>query len=448
MTARQMRRSRPTLAGHVAVLGTGAAAFWVVAVTVLFNTLVAARLGSEVDALVEARAQAAAATVRVTSGGDLTVLPGEDDALDVNVWIYQGDRLVEGVPGGLPGDLLPVLLDRREVLLDRDLPASTRYAAVPVPEEGQQVGTVVAAAPLLPYPDARRDILAASSALAALTLAGTYLVLRVAVQRAIAPVARMTEQAAGWSVADTGQRFGASTPYAELDTLGRNLDRMLERLSVLLRHEQRLTAELSHELRTPLATMRAELELLALRPRAPDEVLSAATTLIHSVDRLTSIVDTLLLAASREVDATQGVWPVSGIIADVVAALRRPGSGPAVDVSVEPEDLTVGAPPDIVERALSPVVDNALRFAHRHVTVTARPEGTTTVVSVANDGPVPPPGDLFQPGGVRAVQPGHRGAGLGLPLARRLARALGGDVVALPGPDGARFELRVPRGPS
>lgn len=222
MTTIHDRRPRPTLAGRVALLGTGAAAFWVIAVTLAFNALVDTRVGSEVDSLVKARAQAAAATVQVTPQGQLAVLPGEDDSLDVNVWIYQGDRLIEGVPGELPDDLLVELLDRGEVLLDRESPASTRYVAVPVHHGGDQVGTVVAAARLLPYPELRRDILAASSALAALTLVGTYLILRAAVKRAITPVDRMTEQAAGWSVANSGHRFGQSTPFVELDTLGRN----------------------------------------------------------------------------------------------------------------------------------------------------------------------------------------------------------------------------------
>lgn len=220
---------------------------------------------------------------------------------------------------------------------------------------------------------------------------------------------------------------------------------MLDRLWALLRYEQRLSAELSHELRTPLSTLRAELELLALRPRQPDEVQTAAAGMMSSVDRLTSIVDTLLLAASREVDAEPGAWLAADIVSGVVAALHRPGIGPLVEVSVEPEDLTVSVPRDIVERALSPLVDNALRFARGHVSVTALAEGATTVLSVTNDGPVPPPGDLFQPGS-RLAEPDHRGAGLGLPLARRLARAVGGDVTAIPIPNGARFELRVPRG--
>jgi two-component system, OmpR family, sensor kinase len=83
-----------------------------------------------------------------------------------------------------------------------------------------------------------------------------------------------------------------------------------------------------------------------------------------------------------------------------------------------------------------------VRHAHGAVTVTfARVAGAATF-SVEDDGPGLDGADLeaiFQPGAS-----GAGGAGLGLPLARRLARTCGGDVVAVRRPDGGRFELRLP----
>ncbi|HTE60123.1 MAG TPA: ATP-binding protein, partial [Solirubrobacteraceae bacterium] len=78
------------------------------------------------------------------------------------------------------------------------------------------------------------------------------------------------------------------------------------------------------------------------------------------------------------------------------------------------------------------------------VDVRVEDRGTSAVVSVIDDG-----AGLAEPELERAFEPGHRaagspGAGLGLPLARRLARSAGGDVAAEPGP-GGRFLLRLPR---
>ena len=71
------------------------------------------------------------------------------------------------------------------------------------------------------------------------------------------------------------------------------------------------------------------------------------------------------------------------------------------------------------------------------------------MVIVADDGPGVEPEArevLFEPGARTAGVNGHRGAGLGLPLARRLAKAIGGDVtLAPPAPGaGAQFEVRLP----
>ncbi|WP_422070944.1 sensor histidine kinase [Streptomyces lasalocidi] len=88
-----------------------------------------------------------------------------------------------------------------------------------------------------------------------------------------------------------------------------------------------------------------------------------------------------------------------------------------------------------------------LRPLHRHPCCRA-PDGVR--VDVIDDGPgVPPPfaGQLFEPGRRADPGDGHSGAGLGLPLARRLARSVGGEVTYDPGhPPGARFVVSLPAG--
>ena len=81
----------------------------------------------------------------------------------------------------------------------------------------------------------------------------------------------MTEHAASWSEHDLDRRFDLGEPYDELTQLAATLDRLLERISASLRHEQRFTAEISHELRTPLARISGEAELMLRRERTPDE---------------------------------------------------------------------------------------------------------------------------------------------------------------------------------
>jgi signal transduction histidine kinase len=92
--------------------------------------------------------------------------------------------------------------------------------------------------------------------------------------------------------------------------------------------------------------------------------------------------------------------------------------------------LEVAAPEALAVRALAPVVDNALRHCRSQVTLEARAEGAWVRIDVIDDGPGfgdANPADLFEPGFRGATS---TGAGLGLSLARRLARSAGGDVIA------------------
>ncbi len=104
--------------------------------------------------------------------------------------------------------------------------------------------------------------------------------------------------------------------------------------------------------------------------------------------------------------------------------------------------MPVGADQQLVAAALHPLLENAVRHARTQVTVALERDGVDVVISVSNDGESLEAADaerIFAPG-----VSGTGGAGLGLALARRLARAAGGDVVAVaPEP---RFELRLPAG--
>ena len=104
---------------------------------------------------------------------------------------------------------------------------------------------------------------------------------------------------------------------------------------------------------------------------------------------------------------------------------------------------------DVVERILSPLLENAARFARRHITVDIEAVDGEVVFEIRDDGPGVDPVNrerIFEPG-FRDAGPhtdAHPGAGLGLPLVRRLARSVGGDVEARASSDGGRFAVRLP----
>jgi signal transduction histidine kinase len=104
---------------------------------------------------------------------------------------------------------------------------------------------------------------------------------------------------------------------------------------------------------------------------------------------------------------------------------------------------------EVVERILSPLLENAARFARERIVLDIRSVDGEVVFEVRDDGPGVQPADrerIFEPGyrGAQGRGDAHTGAGLGLSLVRRLARAAGGEVQAQAPQAGASFAVRLP----
>ena len=96
-----------------------------------------------------------------------------------------------------------------------------------------------------------------------------------------------------------------------------------------------------------------------------------------------------------------------------------------------------------------PLIENGCRYGRSRVELRVQPNGDVVEFLVHDDGPGIDAADrdrIFEPGvrGGAGRTDGHSGAGLGLALSRRLARAVGGDVDALQNGAGATFRARIP----
>jgi signal transduction histidine kinase len=315
----------------------------------------------------------------------------------------------------------------------------------------RQTGTTVVAVSTDPYRRMARLALVGSAGLALLILAGVQIVTSTVIGRALGPVAQMSEQAAEWSEHDTGHRFGTARRPTELATLAANLDELLDRLAAALRHERQLSAELSHELRTPLARIGAETELLLSRPRSAAERRAAHRAIAAGVAQMRDILETLLSTARAGVTASAGRCDVTGLAGRLAEHARAAHpAGPAVDVRGADAECVAGVPEEVVERILTPVVDNARRYATTRITIAVRKadeDGRGIRIAISDDGPGVPANlatTLFEPGRRGDPHDGHDGAGLGLALARRLARTAGGEVVLARPVSDTTFEILLP----
>ncbi|MGW4698865.1 ATP-binding protein, partial [Streptomyces sp. NPDC004285] len=347
---------------------------------------------------------------------------------------YTGLRLTAGVPERLTAD--------PRLLIDRLEHAVRACAWAPA--------TVVVALGLAPYRSSADTILYASLALDAAMLACTYVLTRLAVGRALRPVGAMTDQAAAWSALASDDCFGHAPRPEELARLGRSLDTLLDRIRAGLRNERLLTRELSHELRNPLARITAEVDWWQSRPRSTAEAQRVCTVVADAAHSMRTICDTLLDDARGAADDRRGTADVHRTLTEIVRRLPADGRVEAQVKTSGAEGLTAGVPQALLERAVSPLIDNAVRFARSRVELRASHRDGGIEVEVTDDGggvPAHFTADLFQPGRRADPGDGHTGAGLGLSLARRLARSAGGDVQYDPTYGlGARFVVTLPAG--
>ncbi len=432
-------RGLPTLRGRVSGLALVVIAGWLVLLAAGFDVVLSSRLDQQVDDALRVRAQAASATLLVETGAVTGVRESSTDSeLDSSIWVFADDRIIKrpNLPAGV------------QRVADRLSNAKTGYVSagdrrfyvLPIQADGHRAGSVVAAIDTAPYSETKRTAVLGSIVVAVLLLLGAYPVLRFATGRALRPVARMTRQAADWSVTSPTQRFDEQR-YAELSSLASTLDELLDRSTAVLRHERQLSAELSHELRTPLARVSAEIELM-LDDARPDQY-EALHALQQNCASMDSIIDTLLTTARAELVRTVGHSALRPVFTAFADGMNRPA------VLAAETDLSVGVDADVVTRILTPIVDNARRYAREAVRLQARRADRGVTVTITNDGE-PLAADLaeqvFEPGFTSGTAYGHDGAGLGLALARRLARAADGDLVVDPTARQTAFVLTLPAG--
>jgi two-component system, OmpR family, sensor kinase len=440
--------SRFSLKHRLVFAAVAAVALMLAAFTVVFNVVLDKRLSDDARNVVSSRVQAGLAVTNIENGRIKVEEPGSDNQLDERVWIYQGRRAVERAHAPAPVQAAVDRLARARKGTYRDVD-NQRLLVRPVVENGKRIGAIVATVSLLPYRHSRQIVLIASLVLSLITLVAVVIVAHVLVGRALRPVGEMTAQAADWSEHDLDRRFAMGPPQDEITGLAHTLDGLLGRLSAALRHEKQLTAELAHELRTPLAQIRAETELALARERPASELHEALEGVLRYADRMTSVVNTLMAAAESQADPHAGTIDAREAAEAAIAACAESASERGVSLTPETaaDPIEVNADRELTVALLVPLITNAIRYGQSNVRVSVSRDGAQVVFRVSDDGPGLEPDELdsvFEPGARGSAANSEPGAGLGLTLARRLARVAGGDVVAENGAGGGQFVARLP----
>ncbi len=384
-----------------------------------------------------------AAMVQIVQNASDTELTVPADGLEPGMQVYDADgRLVAGT----------VESDVREAAQDLATTDTVRTVSGPSDEErllgtpfttpSGDRGVLVISQATGPYERSEFYALLATIVLGVLVVAATaFIVLRVTKQ-ALKPVAQMAERATEWSEHDLTHRFALGPPTNELAALGETLDHLLDRVASAILSEQRLTSELAHELRTPLTAVQGSADLALLRGVEDDATREDLQQISASAREMGSVISTLLdIARDGSTDRPDRTCHIADVMPALVAAAGDQVD--VVDLTTE-SSASIAAPAELVVRAVSPIVDNAVRHARTRISFLASDDADHVRLVVSDDGDGVDDvvrDQLFEPG----VTNGTGGAGLGLGIARRLTRSFGGDIDLAPGQDGASFVVTLPR---
>ncbi len=223
----------------------------------------------------------------------------------------------------------------------------------------------------------------------------------------------------------------------------------------------RFASAVTHELRTPLTTFRMYSEMLAEgMVEDPRKRLEYLQTLRDESGRLSNLVETVLAYARLEEGRSRGTpraTAVGPMLDQVAGTLRKRAEAAGMTLSIEngaPHATPITIDVEAVGQILFNLVDNACKYAKGAddptVHVAAATENGCLTIAVRDHGPGVPPeaaASIFEPfdRGTRNQGDGTPGVGLGLALARGLARDLGGDLrLRKDTARGACFELTVP----
>lgn len=239
----------------------------------------------------------------------------------------------------------------------------------------------------------------------------------------------------------------------EIADLGRDFDRMAQRLQALVSAQARLLHDVSHELRSPLARLQAAIGLMR---QSPEKSIASLDRIEREATRLDELIGQALTLARLEArTVSSGLESVdfADLVANVAedARFEAEASGRRVSLT-EAGDMPMVGHPELLQRAVENVVRNAVKYTREGTSVDielrAATDPASAVLTVSDQGPGIPAGDLekvFEPFYRGSPAPSANGFGLGLAIAQRAVEAHGGTIRAANVPGGGlRVEIRLP----
>ena len=273
-------------------------------------------------------------------------------------------------------------------------------------------------------------------------------------KRALRGVEEVSRAAMDVANGTLDRKVSVKTEGAEIERLVSTFNMMVERIRRLILGMREMTDNIAHDMRSPLARIRANSELTLFHAKTLDEYKESATDTLEECDRLLQMINTTLDVAEAEVGAADFIREdidISELVKDAFELFEAVAENKDIELSLKlAPDCRVQGNARYLQRLLANLLDNALKFtppkgrielavSSKHGTVSASVRDTGVGIADADQ---PHIFERFFRCDQSRSQPGF---GLGLSLARAVARAHGGDLAVSSSPgEGSEFIVTLP----
>ncbi len=276
-------------------------------------------------------------------------------------------------------------------------------------------------------------------------------------RRAMSGVEEVAKVASDIAKGEFDRRVSVTARGEEIDRLAASFNAMLEHIQGFMRQMREINDNIAHDLRTPVTRIRGMAETTLIINRSVDDYREMASDIIEECDRLLGIINTILeiaetetgLANYRKKEIDLARWATEGVALFRTLAEEK---GINLEIEAQPDCCNIWGDEIKLQRLLANLLDNAIKFTSvgGRIKVSVFNDDLTCGVTVEDTGigisedDLP---DIFNRFFMADRSRTTAGYGLGLSLAKSIAKAHDGDitVVSQPG-QGSIFTVTIPRG--
>jgi len=296
---------------------------------------------------------------------------------------------------------------------------------------------VQVASPLDPITDALTSLKITLFILFPITVLITGVMGALLATLSLRPVGKMIRAIHDITAENMSTKLSIPKTKDEIQKLAETFNDMLQRLEGAFTSQKHLFEDLSHELKTPLTILKGEFEVVLKKARPSEEYETILRSSLEEIDRMTSLVENLLMLASFE---SKNIMPetreldLGHLVKGVIAGMRRLGERKNIGISFAGEEsVRIAGDEEELKQLFLNIIDNAVKYTPEGGRIDIRLEkgGDDAVVAITDTGVGMSSADLAHIFDrfyrVHSAKP-HYGFGLGLSIVKAIVDAHKGSI--------------------